>query len=235
MSRRGNRSNAAAAAAAPSDVNLQDEGEDMFLEDMPPNPPAAVAAMPNPQAEPADVMVQDPLFQQFLQFQRFVQFQQMQIVQQVVAQQPPIPGIPIVGQQGVPVPGVIPAPVHQAVNVQAPAQVHVNPGLWIAMSSLKAPILQGIKIPQIKSFRLEYKRYQAKCIMPKFLQPPGRLVLADHLAIIAQANSLTVQEIQTLTVDDFFKALCKIHHATLTSQWCKMMEEVKMKSNSMEH
>jgi len=233
MSRRGNRSNA--AAAAPSDVNLQDEGDEMLLaENVLPNPPAAVAAMPDQQAEPADVMVnvQDPLFQQFLQFQRFVQFQQMQAVQQVVAQQPPIPGIPIVGQQGVPVPGVIPAPVHQAVNVQAPAQVPVNPGLWIAMSSLKAPTLQGMKIPQIKSFRLEYKRYQAKCIMPEFLQPPGRLVLADHLAIIAQANSLTVQEIQTLSVDDFFKALCKIHHATLTSQWCKMMEEVKMKSNS---
>jgi hypothetical protein len=58
-------------------------------------------------------------------------------------------------------------------------------------------------------------------------------VLPEHLITIARINSiLDVEELREMPVDLFFEALCKIHNATMTGQWCRLVEEVKMRSTT---
>ena len=142
--------------------------------------PGGVAAAPGVGVAAVAAPVLAPeLYQQFVQFQQFQAFIQMQ------AQPMQVSVLPLAPIQG---------------------QGMVDPGMWIAMSQVRPPTLLGIQTKQIKQLRLEYSRYEARCILPQFKQHPGRLVLADQLAIIARSNGLPDNAaVLALTVDDFSK------------------------------
>jgi hypothetical protein len=143
----------------------------------------------------------NPLYNQFIQFQQF----------QAFMAQNPQPVQPIFGRNIAPPPAV-------------------DPGMLVAMSQVKPPTLEGLKINQIKAFRIAYRRYEAKCLVAQFKRLPGQLVLPEHLVIIARTNGIDdIEDVRDATVEDFFQYLCRIHSATMTSQWCRMVEEVKMK------
>ena len=155
---------------------------------------------------------ENPLFQQFAQFRAFQAF---------MAAQQPMPQF---------------FPVHQAPYVNhaippyyGPPQQHVNPGTLLAMSQVRTPTLEGLRVPQIKSFRLAYRRYASKCPSPTWVRLPGQFVLQEHLETIATLNSIDdLQVLKNMMEADFFICLCRMYNATMTSHYCRLIESVKM-------
>jgi hypothetical protein len=146
----------------------------------------------------------NPMYNQFLQFQQF----------QAFMAQNPQPVQPMLGRN---------AALPQA----------IDPGMLVAMSQVKPPTLEGLKINQIKAFRIAYRRYEAKCLVEAVKRLPGQLVLPDHLIIIARTNGIDdITDVRDAPAEAFFMFLCRIHSATMTSQWCRMVEEVKMKATT---
>jgi len=108
----------------------------------------------------------------------------------------------------------------------------VEAGAAVAMAQIKAPQLEGLKIPQIKSFHLAYRRYVSRVPVLAWVRPPGQFVLLEHLQSLAVFNKVSVEDLVHFSSDVFFGALCSIHNATMTSQWCRLMEQVRMTSST---
>ena len=162
--------------------------------------------------EDPDIQAVNPMYERFLEFQRFEAFMR--------AVPAPVPE---------PVLRHVPMPMHDAVR----REPVVDPGIMVAMSQVKTPTLDGLKIAQIKAFRVAYRRYESKCIVAHWKRLPGQLVLPEHLLTIARVNGIIdVDEVRDKPVSDFFVALFKIHNATMTCQCCRLVEEVKMKSST---
>jgi hypothetical protein len=87
--------------------------------------------------------------------------------------------------------------VHQSV----PA---VDPGMMVAMSQVKIPTLEGLKISQIKSFRTAYSRYESKCPVENWKRLPGQLLLPEHLLTVARINGIDdLDDLRKMEVDAF--------------------------------
>ena len=80
-----------------------------------------------------------------------------------------------------PVPAVVPMPMTVPVAQHNPRREPVvDPGMMVAMSQVKTPTLEGLKIAQIKA----YRRYESKCIVAYWKRLPGQLVLPEHLCYL---------------------------------------------------
>ena len=109
----------------------------------------------------------------------------------------------------------------------------MDPGSMVAMAQIKPPTLEGLKIAHIKSFRLAYRRYASKVPVQSWIRLPGQLVLEEHLVSIAAINDMKdVQSLQCLEADQFFLCLCRLHNASMTIQWCRLLEQIRMTSTS---
>jgi len=151
----------------------------------------------------------NPMFDQFARFQQFEAYMNAHRAQPMAA----------------------PAPARRAAN---PAQMaYLDPGSMVAMAQVRPPTLEGLKIAQIKAFRLAYKRYVSKVPMVQWVRLPGQLVLPEQLATVAAFNGIgDIEDLKQLPEDQFFRALCKMHNATMTTQWCRLLEQVKMTTTS---
>jgi len=69
--------------------------------------------------------------------------------------------------------------------------------------------------------------------MVQWVRLPGQLVLPEQLATVAAFNGIgDIEDLKQLPEDQFFRALCKMHNATMTTQWCRLLEQVKMTTTS---
>ena len=165
--------------------------------------PEPHAGMGNPVADQMN-----PMFQQFLQFQQFQQFQAM-------IQAQPMPQLAV----GPPPPQLGRPPV--------------DPGMMVAMSQVRPPTLEGLKVSQIKAFRLAYRRYASKCPVPQWVRLPGQLTLPEQLVTIATFNNVNdIEELKTLEEEEFFHVACRMYNATMVTQYCRILESVKMTTST---
>jgi hypothetical protein len=148
----------------------------------------------------------------------FAQFAQFRAFQAFMEQQLPIPNFPHRNQA---------MPPYQAPAYHPPAQY--DPGMMLAMAQVKLPMLDGLKIDQIKSFRLSYRRYVAKCPAIDMVRPPGQFVLPEHLLAISTLNGIgDLDHLKHMAEEEFFMCLCSMHNTKMTSSYCRLLESVKM-------
>ena len=186
------------------------EGDDAVREDEGREP--VVQAEAPPQFDAGEVVMPpavNPMYQQFLQFQQFQAFMQAN----------PMPQIPMGPRMEVP-------NVRRGIEVE-----HVDPGMMVAMSQVKPPMLEGLKISEIKAFYIAYRRYSSRCVVPQWKRKPGQLVLPEHLLTIATVNGLgDVDFLRDMEDEEFFTALCRIHNCTMATSWSLLVDQVKMKA-----
>jgi len=116
-------------------------------------------------------------------------------------------------------------PIPAVVNPNPP----IDPGMMVAMSQIRPPTLEGLKIQQIKTFKLAYRRYASKVPVVQWVRSPGQLALSEQLVTIAAFNGIgEVNDLRLMEEEQFFRCLCRIHNATMTTQWCRLLEAVKM-------
>jgi len=150
--------------------------------------------------------VENPAFAQFRQFQMF----------QAYMAANPAPRLPVF------VPGLLDRQPNNLMD-------QVDPGRMVAMSQVKAPLLEGLSAAQIRNFRVMYRRYSARCVVNEWRQLPGTLVTPEHLLVIASRNGIyDLEELRTLGEEEFFARLCAIHHAASTREWHSIVTQVKM-------
>jgi len=105
----------------------------------------------------------------------------------------------------------------------------IDPGSMVAMAQVRPPTLEGLNIKQIKTFKLAYRRYVSKVPVPQWIRLPGQLVLPEQLITIATLNNIgDIEDLKRMPEEQFFMCLCRIHNATMTTQWCRLLEQVKM-------
>jgi hypothetical protein len=183
-----------------------DPGE--VVEDFPLIYDRSVGSDPVPRMEEVN-----PMHEQFIRFQQFEAFMNAQRA----------------------VPQFAAAPVHRPaqIPIQMQYQPQLDAGSMVAMAQIRPPTLDGLKIAQIKAFRLAYKRYVSKVPMVHWVRLPGQLALPEQLITISTFNGIgDIEDLKQLPEDQFFRALCRIHNATMTSQWCRLLEQVKMSTTS---
>ena len=112
-------------------------------------------------------------------------------------------------------------PIPAVVNPNPP----IDPGMMVAMSQIRPPTLEGLKIQQIKTFKLAYRRYASKVPVVQWVRSPGQLALSEQLVTIAAFNGIgEVNDLRLMEEEQFFRCLCRIHNATMTTQWCRLLE-----------
>ena len=104
---------------------------------------------------------ENPFFAQFAEFQRFQAFMR--------------------AQQPIPRFGAVPFMGH----MQQQKHPLIDPGSMVAMAQVRPPTLEGLNIKQIKTFKLAYRRYVSKVLVPQWIRLPGQLVLPEQLITIA--------------------------------------------------
>jgi hypothetical protein len=148
---------------------------------------------------------ENPFFAQFAEFQRFQAFMR--------------------AQQPIPRFGAVPFMGH----MQQQQHPLIDPGSMVAMAQVRPPTLEGLNIKQIKTFKLAYRRYVSKVPVPQWIRLPGQLVLPEQLITIATLNNIgDIEDLKRMPEEQFFMCLCRIHNATMTTQWCRLLEQVKM-------
>jgi hypothetical protein len=126
----------------------------------------------------------------------------------------------------------VPMPPGQQLGQVRHAVPDVDPGRMVAMSQVKVPVLEGLSAAHIKSFRMAYQRYSARCVVNDWKQKPGSLVTPDHLLVIASRNGiLDLDVLRELPEDQFFNRLCAVHHASSTREWHSLITQVRMQTS----
>jgi len=131
------------------------------------------------------VPVANPLFEQFRRFQQFEAFMNAQQIIPQFAAQPAVGGL----------------------------QPPLDPGSMVAMAQIRPPTLEGLKVNQIKAFRLAYKRYVSKVPVANWVRLPGQLVLPEQLITISTFNGIgDIDDLKQMDEEQFFRCLCRIHN-----------------------
>jgi hypothetical protein len=115
------------------------------------------------------------------------------------------------------------------------APMAFDPMYMMAMQNVRSPTLKDLDLASIKKFRIDYKNYLVKLPripnMPIVRVPPGMFLIDEHLEIISGYSSYDVDELQQLSVNAFFEAICRLYNARSTINWFSIVEATKMKDS----
>ena len=128
--------------------------------------------------------------------------------------------------------GPVPLDYVPPVNAMFPGMM-VDPALYLSMASTRVPSLRELTIPDIKYFINAYKNYIIKMPnIPMFRRSAASLLTEEQLDEISGYSEKSVEELLVLNNDQFFEQLCKLHNATSTTKWYKLIESVSMKDEN---